>query len=395
MNKFELNWVALIVVFALLTTAIVGLEMATMGDNSIVATKLAEKGEGATPSEGNVPVPSHGSLFFVLVFWTGVVQGCIALVAVADLLKAKWVDPVRRYMLSVYPILLLIPFLFLIFFLFESRALPWVIGGPDPAMAATAEHGPSVHGWFSEKRFMISNLVLLLAVFIVGQKFAKESARITEKRSFWALQYILIYVLCQSMVAFDWVMPLDYPWPSTMFGGFFFLEGGYAALAIAGIVGLMIYRKSKEEFQKGAAGFRDLGGLRLAFSLGWGWFFFSQYLVIWYGNLPEEVEWFTFRAHGEHADLLYPLLCVIVAFILFVPFIAQLPERSKSDPRIFSAISVLMLLTLLLERFVMIAPRVALNPMVLLMEFAIMGVVFLLAMGSRERILDRPYAVSE
>ena len=118
MNKFELNWVALIVVFALLTTAIVGLEMATKGDNSIVATKLAEKEEGATPSEGSVPVPSHGSLFFVLIFWTGVVQGCIALVAVADLLKAKWVDPVRRYMLSVYPILLLIPFLFLVFFLF-------------------------------------------------------------------------------------------------------------------------------------------------------------------------------------------------------------------------------------------------------------------------------------
>ena len=147
MNKFELNWVALIVVFVLLTMAIVGLELATMGDNSIVAKELAEREEGAKPSEGNIPIPSHGSLFFVLVFWTGVVQGCIALVAVADLLKAKWVDPVRRYMLSVYPILLLIPFLFLVFFLFESRSLPWVMGGPDPAMAATAEHGPSIHGF--------------------------------------------------------------------------------------------------------------------------------------------------------------------------------------------------------------------------------------------------------
>ena len=393
MNKFELNWVALIVVFALLTTAIGILEMATMGDNSIVAEQMMD--EDAKPAEGSDPKPSHGSLFFVLVFWTGVVRGCIALVAVADLLKAKWVDPVRRYMLSVYPILLLIPFLFLIFFLFELRALPWAHGGPNLEMAHVAEEGPSIPHWFSDNRFMITNLVVLFLISIVGQKFAKESARITEKRSFWALQYILLYVLCQSMVAFDWVMPLDYPWPSTMFGGFFFLEGGYAALAVAGIVGMMIYRKSKEEFQKGEAGFRDLGGLRLAFSLGWGWFFFSQYLVIWYGNLPEEVEWFTFRAHGEHGDLLYPLLCVIVAFILFVPFIAQLPERSKSDPRIFSAISVLMLLTLLLERFVMIAPRVVLDPIVLLMEFVIMGVIFLLAMGSRERILDRPYAVSE
>ncbi|SVD68390.1 uncharacterized protein METZ01_LOCUS421244, partial [marine metagenome] len=104
---------------------------------------------------------------------------------------------------------------------------------------------------------------------------------------------------------------------------------------------------------------------------------------------------FAFRAHGEHGDLLYPLLCIIVACILFVPFIAQIPERSKRDPRIFSAISVLMLVTLLVERFVMIAPRVVLDPIVLLMEFAIMGVIFLLAMGSRERILDRPYAVSE
>ncbi len=394
MNKFELNWVALISFFVLMTVAIGVLEYATMGDNSIVATYMAEK-EGAEASEDVTPKPSHGSLFFVLVFWTGLVQGCIALVAVADMLKAKWVDPVRRHMLAVYPILLLLPFLFLIFFLFELKALPWVMGGPDPEMAATAEHSPSIHHWFSENRFMISNLVVLFLISIVGQKFAKESSRMTEKRSFWALHYILLYVLCQSMVAFDWVMPLDYPWPSTMFGGFFFLEGGYAALAVAGIVGMMIYRKSKEEYEKGAAGFRDLGGLRLAFSLGWGWFFFSQYLVIWYGNLPEEVAWFAFRAHGENGGILYPLISFLVAGLLFVPFLGQIPERSKTDPRIYSVISIWMLVMLLLERFVMIKPRVALDWTVLLLEFAIMGVIFLLAMGSRERILDRPYAVAD
>jgi hypothetical protein len=367
-NKFELNWVALLMVFALLVTGIIGLELATRGADYASA---------------------HGSLFFVLVFWTGVVQGCIALVAVADSLKAKWVDPVRRHMLAVHPMLLLLPILFAVCMVFELKALPWTEGGP---VHHEAHEGGGA--WFGERFFMIRNFVLLSLVYFVGAKFSKESARLSEKRSAWAIRYLFLYVLCQSMVAFDWVMPLDYPWPSAMLGGFFFLEGGYAALAVCGIIGFLVWRKSKEEFEKGRAGFRDLGGFRLAFSLGWGWFFFSQYLVIWYGNLPEEVSWFVDRAHGEHGNVLYPLLWIIVVFILFFPFLAQIPERSKSDPRIFGVISVVMLSTLLLERIVMIAPRITLHPMIIIVEFGIMIVIFLLSMGSRERILERPYAVS-
>ena len=54
-----------------------------------------------------------------------------------------------------------------------------------------------------------------------------------------------------------------------------------------------------------------------------------------------------------------------------------------------------MLCTLLLERIIMIAPRLKLDPLIVLIEFVIMGIVFMLSMGSRERLLERPYAVSE
>ena len=121
-----------------------------------------------------------------------------------------------------------------------------------------------------------------------------------------------------------------------------------------------------------------------ALSILWGGLFFAQFLVIWYGNIPEEVG---FIANVSAAAPTRELCASFLAAGFAVPFLGLLSARAKRSPRILGAISLTVLLGLLAEKLVFILPAVALNFGVLLMENALLLTVWLLAVQSRGRLL--------
>jgi hypothetical protein len=312
----------------------------------------------------------NGTFLLNLIFWVAITQGCIALAAVSELSKAKWILPIRRELLAVYPMLLFVSILF-VFFGLQLDIYPW------------AQEGGL---WLNKKFFFARNLALLVASYILAKKFADDTLQQRPRKNLYAVLYLLAFVTTQSLVAFDWVMSLEYPWFSTLFGGYFFIESFYTGIALAGVAAfyLLSYTDGPEDPQAQKA-LKDVATLLFGFSLLWAGLFFSQFLVIWYGNLPEEVIFLVRRVvHSPLRELSYFVLLAL--FVL--PFTILLSIKTKTNKRMVLGMSLLVLFGVLIERLVFLAPVTGLRPITFLAEFALAVALFALVFIKNREMLS-------
>ena len=301
-----------------------------------------------------------GSLLLALLFWASVIEGCIAAVAACTLIKAKWVASVKRELLSVHPLLLFVSVLFLFLTPFVD-SYPWV--GREGI-------------WFDKGFFVGRNFVLLLLAYLAARRFAIASHRDEEGRERFAAIYLFVFVASQSFMAFDWVMSLAYPWVNTLLGGYFFIESLFAGFALSGILYAFLHgRPAPTHGPTGRSDLKDIAILLFGFSILWVGLFFAQFLVIWYGNIPEEVSYLLARISSSP---LRELSLSILAFYFFVPFFILLPGRSKTNPFVVFAASLSILLGILVERFVYLAPIVPVRFGVVAIHFLCFLLLFVL-----------------
>jgi hypothetical protein len=151
----------------------------------------------------------------------------------------------------------------------------------------------------------------------------------------------------------DWFMSLSPEWFSTIYGFIFVAAWGLSALAFA-IAALAAL--SKHEPMKNVAGhfhFHDLGKLLLALVMLWAYFAFSQFLIVWSGNLPEEISWYLPRINGVWGGI---ALAVVILHFAF-PFLFLLSRSLKRDPSKLVMVAVLILVMRIVDLFWMIAPN--------------------------------------
>lgn len=311
----------------------------------------------------------RGGLLVTLVFWTALAQGSVAVVAVTDLTGARWSGPLKRELLAAAALLPFLAFLF---------PLLWPLLDLYPWTTATTP-------WLNRPFFLLRNLALLAAVAVAARHFARRSLQQDPARLRFAVIYLFLFVACQSLVAFDWVMSIAYPWVSTMFGAYFFVEALYSGLALAGALFLLFDRQRREFDPVGwPAARRDLGMLLFGFSILWGGLFFAQFLVIWYGNIPEEV---SFIAERLSASPTRELCISFLAACFGVPFLALLSATAKRNVRILGVVSLTVLFGMFAEKLVFLLPALPLHPGALLAQNALMLAVWLLAVKYRENLL--------
>lgn len=311
----------------------------------------------------------RGALLLTLVFWTTLLQGTIAVAAVADLVGARWITVLRREILATYP-LLLVPPVLLLLLMPRLGLYPW-----------TEAPGQWLNGPF----FLLRNLLLLLAAYATGRLYARRSLGGDARTSRSAVFYLFAFVAAQTLVAFDLVMSLEYPWISTLFGAYFFVEALYAGLALAGILCVLLPLRRRVGSQADESGPRqDIGLLLFGFSILWGGLFFAQYLLLWYGNLPEEVHFIARRLEG------LPLRVLCILFLVanfFVPFLGLLGRRAKRSAFVTGAVAGVVLAGLFAERLVFILPVVPLPVGILVAENVLLLAFWLLTVHSREQLL--------
>jgi len=136
---------------------------------------------------------------------------------------------------------------------------------------------------------------------------------------------LVLFVLSVTFWSFDWLMSLEPEWYTTAYGFIMVSAQGLSAMAFA-IVVMSWLEKHPPLSQSVTAGhFHDLGNLLLAFLMFWTYCAFSQYLIYWSGNIPEEVSWYVHRSQGGWIYFAYVL--IFVHFVL--PFLLLLSRRVK------------------------------------------------------------------
>ncbi|MBE7411644.1 MAG: hypothetical protein L6Q54_03320 [Leptospiraceae bacterium] len=164
--------------------------------------------------------------------------------------------------------------------------------------------------------------------------------------------FIIVFALTLSVTSFDLLMSLTPHWFSTMFGVYIF-GGAYQTVLASMIIFIYILKKS------GYLGdyvnenhIHDIGKFLLGFTVFWAYIAFSQFMLIWYANLPEETFWYEMRLTGG-----WTFITILIPFVKFViPFLWLLNRPNKRDIEVLNRISVWIVVTQILELFWIVFP---------------------------------------
>jgi len=309
---------------------------------------------------------SDGSLLPAIWFWSAIGQGIIAMSAAADLSQGKWIRDIKPYMQQYYPLLLLFPAAFLIFGLRHIGVYPWA---------------PHTNGWLDGSLFLVRNVGALLLPFFFAHLYVGASGKESAKTGLFAVLYLFFFVVSQSFIGYDQMMSFEYPWINTLLGPFCFVEALYGAIAFCAI--LTGHLKAKDlAFKKS---YTDFTVMIMGFALFWAGLFFSQYLVIWYGNIPEEVGYVFKRVNSP---VLGTLGIVMLVLVFVVPFLSLVSRKVKSNASIVSLIAISVCIGLIIERLIYIIPDAHITTLGVALPMIVLGIPYILLMLNQRKQLE-------
>ena len=319
-------------------------------------------------------------------YFTGLAGGSVAFAAVQKITNAKWSGLIIRFAeasVAFFPVSLVA--LVLIFTLGYHA-----VYGPMEAAVHGMQHSKEV--WLSWP-FMFGRLAVGLALLywvgwqlvradLIPDMFAARAAARPGHRSRFdrwlrgydggaataaahdarlyrlAPLYAVLYAIVFSMVAFDAIMALQPHWFSNLLGGFYFMGsflGAHMLLALLAMYGAAQLGISDLVSPKQR---HDLGKLCFGFTVFWTYLMWAQFLVIWYGNLPEETGFVFARLWGEWR----PIGAVVLIGMFIIPFFGLLgvaPKKLRVTLAFFALVS---LISLWLERYLLVMPSVSAVP---------------------------------
>jgi hypothetical protein len=221
-------------------------------------------------------------------------------------------------------------------------------------------------GWWLGRGFFIGRAIFYLLVWsLMGVWFWKQSIKqdetgdinLTHKMQRWASPGLVLYGLTLTYMAWDWVMSLDPVWYSTIFGVYFFAG---CALALFSTLVLSVQFLQEKGLLKSvtAEHYHDLGKFLFGFTFFWGYIAFSQFMLQWYGNIPDETEWF--RRHGASTTQPNDFSMVLIALLFgqfVIPFAGLLSRHVKRNYTAIGFWALWVLVFCWVSEFWMVAPQ--------------------------------------
>ncbi len=159
-------------------------------------------------------------------------------------------------------------------------------------------------------------------------------------------------MLTISFTAIDWMMSLEYHWYSTMFGVYYFAGTVVVAFAAGTFCSVMLNENGYLDKRIKDNNYYSFGTLMFGFNIFWAYIAFSQYMLIWYADIPEETFWVIMRMKGSWAY--YSIGLIFIHFI--IPFLILLPRSSKVNPKLLIVMSIWMIVAHAYDLYWLIMP---------------------------------------
>ncbi len=290
------------------------------------------------------------------VFWSGIGLGCTGILLLHNVTGGAWGVGTRRLLESGART---VPWLALLF-------IPVILGLKDLYMWARPE--VMAHDLLLQKKALYLNVPFFLGrsafYFLVwsfvalrvshlslscDEKPSKEDAR---KLRLTSGSGLALYVMTVTFASVDWVMSLDPHWFSTIFGALFMVGQVLSAFAFIIPVTILLSREKPMNEVVTPGTVYDLGNLLLAFVMLWAYLAFSQFLIIYAGNLPEEIPWYLERLKGG-----WKPLALGIIFLHFVfPFMMLVSRATKRNAGMLLPVAVLVVVMRIVETYWVVIP---------------------------------------
>lgn len=291
-------------------------------------------------------------------FWLGIAVGSLALLMLQHLTGGGWGMVIRRALEAATRTLPLMFVLFLPILLGAHSLYEW--SHPE-AISAHPVLVEKAHYYLNLKFFAVRAVVIfaiwmILAFFLNRWSLQQDltaDRQLAKKMRVLSGPGFVLFVLTVTFASIDWIMSLDPEWSSTIFGFLFVAAWGLSAMAFS--IAILAWLTKREPMARVVAPlhFHDLGKLLLALVMLWAYFAYSQFLIIWSGNLPEEIRYYLPRTRGTWGAI--ALTVVLLHFAL--PFLFLLSRRLKRDPNKLVLVAVLILVMRYVDLLWVIVPN--------------------------------------
>ena len=295
------------------------------------------------------------SYLFAFLFWNALSIGSLGIYLLHNVVGGNWGVVIRRFVEAgskTFPLTLafLLPILFVI---------------PTLYVWATPEgqHDPNIQlkaAYLNVPFFIIRALFYFAFWILVALRLARISNEqdrtgdlaLAERMRAFSAPSLLVFVFVATFAFFDWIMSLEPHWFSTVYGAMFLV--GQMLETFAFSIALLVVLSKRKPFVDvlKIQHFHDLGNLMLCFTMLWAYLSLAQFLIMWSGNLPEEIPWYIRRFTGG-----WGVIGVIIGIFHFcVPFVLLLMRFIKKNPRLLYRVAIYMIFVRFIDLFWIVEP---------------------------------------
>jgi hypothetical protein len=309
----------------------------------------------SVPGLLRAPDQFYRSYLLAFVFWIGIPVGSMAILMLHHLTGGGWGFVIRRALEAATRTLWLMALLYIPLLLGMSHLYGWA----QPQAAANPVYQQK--HFYLNTPFFIARSVIYFALWIglawLLNRWSFEQdrtgdARLSKKLEGLSGPGLILWGLAVTFSSVDWIMSLEPHWFSTIYGMIIMVAMVLSALAFSVLVARNLSFHEPISQIATPMRFNDLGNLLLTFVMLWAYLSFSQFLIIWSGNIPEETSWYMSRGRGSWAAL----AIVLIIFHFAIPFVLLLSRDLKRAPKALSRVAGLLVALTLVDMFWLIVP---------------------------------------
>jgi hypothetical protein len=290
------------------------------------------------------------------IFWLGITLGSLALLMLQHLTGGVWGLMIRRVLEAATRTLPLMVILFLPIVVGMKHIYPWT--NPDfmaqtDALKQKANYlNPSFFLIRALGYFALWSVMALLLNWLSIQQDHTGLKRFKKRLQIVSGPGLVLLIVSITFASIDWVMSLEPAWSSTIFGLIFVAAWSLSALSFTIVTMSWLSNRAPLAGIVRRSHFHDWGNLLLTLVMLWTYFAFSQYLIIWSGNLPEETSWYVARKHGGWGVIALAIVILQFAF----PFLTLLSRAAKKSSERLATLALLILVMRIIDAIWLVEP---------------------------------------